>query len=71
MSSLAGGIPALAQGIARFQQQHPRVVLELRALDAEDGLAYDYQRGAARFAVRSEIHDVGMVRPPHSWSFSS
>jgi len=31
MSSLAGGIPALARGLSRFQQRHP----ELRALDAE------------------------------------
>jgi len=35
MSSLAGGIPALARGLSRFQQRHPEVVVELRALDAE------------------------------------
>jgi DNA-binding transcriptional LysR family regulator len=35
MSSLAGGIPALARGLSLFQQHHPEVVVELRALDAE------------------------------------
>lgn len=35
MSSLAGGIPALARGITAFQSRHPDVELEIRALDAE------------------------------------
>ncbi|MGZ4189329.1 MAG: LysR family transcriptional regulator [Actinomycetota bacterium] len=35
MSSLAGGIPALARGLVAFQQRHPDVEVELRALDAE------------------------------------
>ena len=35
MSSLAGGIPALARGLSSFQQRHPDVVVELRALDAD------------------------------------
>lgn len=35
MSSLAGGIPALARGLARFQDAHPRVTIELRALEAD------------------------------------
>ena len=35
MSSLAGGIPALARGLSLFQQRHPEVVVELRALDAD------------------------------------
>lgn len=35
MSSLAGGIPALARGLSGFQQRHPEVVVELRALDAD------------------------------------
>src|SRR5438874_2108641 len=29
MSSLAGGIPALARGLSRFQQRHPEVVMDL------------------------------------------
>jgi len=35
MSSLGGGIPALARGLSIFQDKHPEVVVELRALDAE------------------------------------
>jgi DNA-binding transcriptional LysR family regulator len=38
MSSLAGGIPALARGLSSFQQRHPDVVVELRALDADGGV---------------------------------
>jgi len=35
MSSLAGGIPALARGLTAFQERHVDVEVELRALDAE------------------------------------
>jgi DNA-binding transcriptional LysR family regulator len=38
MSSLAAGIPALARGITLFQQRHPNVELELRALDTEQAV---------------------------------
>lgn len=38
MSSLAGGIPALAKGLARFQAAHPDVVVELRALEASEAV---------------------------------
>jgi lipopolysaccharide transport system ATP-binding protein len=37
------------------------------ACHAEHGLAYDYQRAMHSFAVRSEVRDVGMMRPPHRW----
>lgn len=39
MSSLAGGIPALARGLARFAQTHPAVEVELRALEAAQAVA--------------------------------
>ncbi|MGH2728082.1 MAG: LysR family transcriptional regulator [Actinomycetota bacterium] len=38
MSSLAGGIPALARGIVRFQERNRDVVLELTAQDADDAV---------------------------------
>lgn len=38
MSSLAGGIPALARGIVRFQERNPDVLLELTAQDADDAV---------------------------------
>jgi len=44
MSSLAGGIPALAQGIARFQQRHLDVGLELRTLDADAAVLALHER---------------------------
>jgi len=44
MSSLAGGIGALARGITRFQEQHPDVALELRALDAEAAVLALHER---------------------------
>jgi DNA-binding transcriptional LysR family regulator len=37
-SSLGGGIPTLARGIARFQERHQDVFLELTALDADDAV---------------------------------
>ena len=44
MASLAGGIPALARGITRFQQEHPGVALELRTLDAEAAVLALHER---------------------------
>lgn len=44
MSSLAGGIPALAQGIARFQERHEEVALEVRTLDAEAAVLALHER---------------------------
>jgi DNA-binding transcriptional LysR family regulator len=44
MSSLAGGIPALARGIALFQDRHPEVALELRTLDAEAAVLALHER---------------------------
>ena len=38
MSSLGGGIPALARGLTRFQDRHPDVWLEVEALDADDAV---------------------------------
>ncbi|HVE87401.1 MAG TPA: ABC transporter ATP-binding protein [Myxococcales bacterium] len=37
------------------------------AVVSSTGVAFDYQRGHSTFAVRSEIRDVGFVRPPHRW----
>ncbi len=38
MSSLAGGVPALARGIVRFQERNPGILLDLSALDANDAV---------------------------------
>lgn len=39
------------------------------AVHTKNGRAFDYRRGAIRFVVGSGIHDVGIYRPPHDWSF--
>jgi len=44
MSSLAGGIGALARGVAKFQAAHPDVALELRTLDAEAAVLALHER---------------------------
>jgi DNA-binding transcriptional LysR family regulator len=38
MSSLAGGVPALARGLTTFQRRNPGVVVDLRVLDAGDAV---------------------------------
>jgi DNA-binding transcriptional LysR family regulator len=44
MSSLGGGIAALARGITRFQEAHPDVALEVRTLDAEAAVLALHER---------------------------
>jgi ABC-type polysaccharide/polyol phosphate transport system ATPase subunit len=36
-----------------------------------DGFPYDYHRLLYTFRVKSRIHDVGIYRPRHRWTFSS
>ena len=35
-----------------------------------DGFPYDYHRLLYTFRVKSRIHDVGIYRPRHRWTFS-
>jgi ABC-type polysaccharide/polyol phosphate transport system ATPase subunit len=37
------------------------------AVHAKDGAPYDYHQHLYSFAVKSKIHDVGVVRIPHRW----
>jgi len=39
------------------------------AVHTRNGRAFDYRRGVLRFIVGSRIHDVGVYRPKHDWSF--
>lgn len=41
------------------------------AVHSEEGLHYDYHHRMYSFIVHSAIHDEGVWRPPHTWSFSS
>jgi ABC-type polysaccharide/polyol phosphate transport system ATPase subunit len=41
------------------------------AVHKRDGFPYDYHRLLYTFRVKSRVHDVGIYRPRHRWSFSS
>jgi len=40
------------------------------AVHKRDGFSYDYHRLLYTFRVKSRLHDVGIYRPRHRWSFS-
>jgi hypothetical protein len=40
------------------------------AVHRRDGAPYDYHRLLYTFRVKSRIHDVGIYRPRHQWTFS-
>jgi ABC-type polysaccharide/polyol phosphate transport system ATPase subunit len=40
------------------------------AVHKRDGYPYDYHRQLYTFRVKSRIHDVGIYRPRHQWTFS-
>jgi lipopolysaccharide transport system ATP-binding protein len=40
------------------------------AVHKRDGYPYDYHRLLYTFRVKSRIHDVGIYRPRHEWTFS-
>jgi ABC-type polysaccharide/polyol phosphate transport system ATPase subunit len=40
------------------------------AVHKRDGAPYDYHRLLYTFRVKSRIHDVGIYRPRHTWTFS-
>ncbi len=40
------------------------------AVHKRDGAPYDYHRLLYTFRVKSRVHDVGIYRPRHSWTFS-
>jgi len=39
------------------------------AVHTRNGRAFDYRRGVMRFVVGSRVHDVGVYRPEHRWSY--
>jgi DNA-binding transcriptional LysR family regulator len=60
MSSLAGGIPALARGISRFQEAHPDVALELQALDAKEATVAVHERRVDLATLPGSALEPGM-----------
>jgi hypothetical protein len=41
------------------------------AVHKRDGYPYDYHRLLYTFRVKSRMHDVGIYRPRHRWTFSA
>jgi hypothetical protein len=40
------------------------------AAHKKDGYQYDYHRLLYTFRVKSRLHDAGIYRPRHAWTFS-
>jgi DNA-binding transcriptional LysR family regulator len=81
MASLAGGIPALARGIAAFQSRHPAVELEVRTLDAAHSVLALRERAVDLATLPGSAVEAGMrsrklatwrvilvVRPDHPFA---
>jgi DNA-binding transcriptional LysR family regulator len=60
VSSLAGGIPALARGLVRFQERHPGVVVEVGALDANDAVLALRERRVDLATLPGSAVETGM-----------
>lgn len=60
MSSLGGGIPALARGLVRFQEAHPRVVVELRAIEATEAVLALHEREVDLATLPGSAVEPGM-----------
>jgi len=41
------------------------------AVHRRNGVPYDYHRQLYTIRVTSKVNDIGLVRPPHRWTFSS
>jgi hypothetical protein len=39
------------------------------AVHTRNGRAFDYRRNAIRLIVGSRVHDIGVYRPKHEWTF--
>jgi DNA-binding transcriptional LysR family regulator len=81
MSSLAGGIPVLARGLTKFQESHPAVEVELRALESAEAAEALRERRVdlatlPGSAVEPDMHSrklatwrvVLVVRPDHPFA---
>jgi DNA-binding transcriptional LysR family regulator len=60
VSSLAGGIPALARGLVRFQERHSGVVVEVGALDANDAVLALRERRVDLATLPGSAVETGM-----------
>ncbi len=60
-------------GRARFIMPSLDLVAGTYRIDAavhtRNGRAFDYRRNVLRFVVGSRVHDIGVYRPQHTWTF--
>jgi lipopolysaccharide transport system ATP-binding protein len=74
-TDIEGFVPGTleADGRVRFEMQSLDLVAGSYRVDAavhtRNGRAFDYRRGVLRFVVGARVHDTGVYRPPHRWSF--
>ena len=74
-TDLEGLMPQRLDGNGRVRFVMPSLELVAGAyrVDAaahtRNGRAFDYRRGAIRFIVGSRVHDIGVYRPRHNWTF--
>jgi len=74
-TDLEGLMPQRLDGNGRVRFVMPSLDLVTGAyrVDAaahtRNGRAFDYRRGVIRFVVGSRVHDIGLYRPRHNWTF--
>jgi ABC-type polysaccharide/polyol phosphate transport system ATPase subunit len=75
-TAIEGGAPSelSGEGLVIFAIDALNLVEGTYKLDVavhrQDGVPYDYHRLLYTFRVKSPQKDVGVFRPPHTWSFS-
>lgn len=68
MASLAGGIPVLAKGLVTFQEHHPAVWVELRALGVQEAVRALREREVDLATLPGSVLEPGMrSRKLASW----
>jgi ABC-type polysaccharide/polyol phosphate transport system ATPase subunit len=74
-TDLEGWAPQKLEGSGRVRFVMPSLDLVAgqyridAAVHTRNGRAFDYRRGCLRFVVGSRVHDIGVYRPQHTWTF--
>lgn len=74
-TDIEGYVPGRVEGDGRvrFEMESLDLVAGSYRIDAavhtRSGRAFDYRRGVLRFVVGARVHDTGVYRPPHRWTF--
>jgi ABC-type polysaccharide/polyol phosphate transport system ATPase subunit len=74
-TELEGYVPQRIEGAARVRFVMPSLDLVAgtyrvdAAVHTRNGRAFDYRRNVIRIVVGSRVHDIGVYRPKHDWTF--